>query len=88
MCVCVYAWIEGYKGNIVLIVQEVHDSYWTVADPGAEQHEEADLRLHPTALYTETKTHNYKGLNHTLILPYTFILRYAHLQHLRNEQIS
>lgn len=50
------AWIEGYKGNIVLIVQEVHDSNWTVADPGAEQHEEADLRLHPTALYTETKT--------------------------------
>lgn len=34
-------------------MQEVHDSDWTVANPGAEQHEETDLRLHPTALYTE-----------------------------------
>ncbi len=69
-------WIEGYKRNIVLIVQEVHDSNWTVADPGAEQHEEADLRLHPTALYTETKTHNYKVL---ITHSYIFILRYTPL---------
>lgn len=54
-------WIKGYKGNVVLIVQEVHDSDWTVANPGAEQHEETDLRLHPTALYTEKK-HNYTVL--------------------------
>lgn len=66
-------WIKGYKGNVVLIVQEVHDSDWTVANPGAEQHEETDLRLHPTALYTEKKTQLY-SLNHTLIQPYAVIL--------------
>lgn len=27
---------EGYEGNIVLIVQEMHDSNGTVTDPGAE----------------------------------------------------
>jgi len=58
---CVYVWIKGYKGNIVLIVQEVHDSDRTVTNPGAEQHEETDLRLHPTALNTEKK-HNYTVL--------------------------
>lgn len=53
---------EGYKGNIVLIVQKVHDSDWTVTNPGAEQHEETDLRLHPTALYTEENT---KSITHS-----------------------
>jgi len=57
-----YVWIKGYKGNIVLIVQEVHDSDRTVTNPGAEQHEETDLRLHPTALNTEKKPHNYTVL--------------------------
>lgn len=31
--------LEGYEGDVVLIVQEVCDSDGTVADPGAEKHQ-------------------------------------------------
>lgn len=48
--------IEGYKRDIFLIMQKVRDSDGTVADPRAEQHEEAHPGLHLTALETQKKT--------------------------------
>lgn len=41
---------EGYKGNIILVVQEVRDSNGTVADPCAQQHQEAHPGLNFAAL--------------------------------------
>lgn len=57
--------IQGYKGNIFLIVQKVCDSYRTVADPCAQQHEEANPGLHFTALQStnESKRNINKGLS-------------------------
>lgn len=45
-----YKLLQGYERNIFLIVQKVCDSYRTVADPRAQQHEEAYPGLHFTAL--------------------------------------
>lgn len=53
--------IQGYKGNIFLIVQKVCDSYRTVADPCAQQHEEAHPGLHFTAL--QSTKENKRNIN-------------------------
>lgn len=47
---------EGYKWHIFLIVQKVRDSDGTVADPRAQQHEEAHSGLHLAALETQKRT--------------------------------
>lgn len=47
---------KGYKWDIILIMQKVRDSDGTVADPRAEQHEEAHPGLHLTALETQNRT--------------------------------
>lgn len=46
---------QGYKRNIFLIVEKVCDSYRTVIDPCAQQHEEADPGLHFTTLQSTEK---------------------------------
>lgn len=57
----------GYEGDVLLVVQEVCDGDGTVTDPGTEQHEETDPRLHFTALWMRrTHTHTHKVLRNTL----------------------
>lgn len=55
----------GYEGDVLLVVQEVCDSDGTVTDPGTQQHEETDPRLHFTALWMRC-AHTHKVLRNTL----------------------
>ena len=44
---------QGYEGHVLLVVEEVCDGDGTVADPRAQEHEQAHPGLHLAALVWE-----------------------------------